>query len=84
MLQLGWEVLVHPPYSPDMAPTDFHLFNSLSNFLRGHQFADESEVNAMLDNLFDSKPQEYYRRGFESLYDRWTQIVENEGSYIVE
>ncbi|XP_066864385.1 histone-lysine N-methyltransferase SETMAR-like [Kogia breviceps] len=26
LLQLGWEVLIHPPYSPDIAPSDFHLF----------------------------------------------------------
>ena len=29
LLQLGWEVLIHPPYSPDIAPSDFHLFRSL-------------------------------------------------------
>ena len=23
---LGWTPLPHPPYSPDLAPTDFHLF----------------------------------------------------------
>jgi len=23
---LEWEVLLHPPYSPDVAPSDYHLF----------------------------------------------------------
>ncbi|GFV36514.1 putative DD34D transposase [Trichonephila clavipes] len=32
--KLGWEVLMHPPYSPDLAPSDYHLFLALENFLR--------------------------------------------------
>ena len=28
LLQLGWEALIHPLYSPDIAPLDFHLFQS--------------------------------------------------------
>ena len=29
LLQIGWEVLIHLLYSPDIAPSDFHLFQSL-------------------------------------------------------
>ena len=35
LLQLGWEVLIHPPYLPDIAPSDFHLFWSFQNSLNG-------------------------------------------------
>ncbi|GFS99459.1 transposase [Trichonephila clavipes] len=31
--ELGWKVLMHPPYSPDLAPSDYHLFLLLQNFL---------------------------------------------------
>ncbi|GFT40636.1 histone-lysine N-methyltransferase SETMAR [Trichonephila clavipes] len=30
---LGWEVLMHPAYNPDLAPSDYHLFPALRNFL---------------------------------------------------
>ncbi|GFX60628.1 histone-lysine N-methyltransferase SETMAR [Trichonephila clavipes] len=35
---LEWEVLGHPPYSPDIAPTDYYLFRSLQNYLMGKKF----------------------------------------------
>ena len=38
LLQLGSEVLIHLLYSPDIAPSDFHLFWSLQNSLNGKNF----------------------------------------------
>ncbi|KAK2580003.1 hypothetical protein KPH14_010768 [Odynerus spinipes] len=38
LLELGWEVMLHPPYSPDLAPSDYHLFRSLQNFLNSKNF----------------------------------------------
>ena len=29
MEQWGWEILEHPPYSPDLAPSDYHLFPNM-------------------------------------------------------
>ncbi|GFU71427.1 putative DD34D transposase [Trichonephila clavipes] len=31
--KLDWKVLMHPPYSPDLAPNDYHLFLAFLNFL---------------------------------------------------
>ena len=35
--ELGYKVLPHPPYSPDLPPTDYHFFKHLDNFLQGEQ-----------------------------------------------
>ncbi|GFS80936.1 histone-lysine N-methyltransferase SETMAR [Trichonephila clavipes] len=32
LLQLVWDTIPHPPYSPDLAPLDYYLFRSLQNF----------------------------------------------------
>ncbi len=39
--KFGWEVLPHPPYSLDLALSDYHLFCRLSNYLRGKNFKNE-------------------------------------------
>jgi transposase len=35
----SWEVLPHPPYSPDMCPPDFDLFSELKMNMRGVCFS---------------------------------------------
>ncbi|CAF2047037.1 unnamed protein product [Rotaria magnacalcarata] len=42
--ELGWEVLLHPPYSPDLAPSDYHLFRFLRDHLVKKQFDDEAQL----------------------------------------
>lgn len=81
---LGWEVLPHPPYSPDLAPSDFHLFRSLSNALRGVSFNNDVELRAWLDEFFESRPGDFYRRGIEKLVERWEEVVNNGGEYIID
>jgi histone-lysine N-methyltransferase SETMAR len=42
--QCGYEILPHPPYSPDLAPSDFFLFPQMKTPLRGRRFDDTDEV----------------------------------------
>ena len=37
----------HPSYSPDLVPTDLHLFLSLKKFLGGKRFDDDDLKNAV-------------------------------------
>ncbi|KOX77209.1 Histone-lysine N-methyltransferase SETMAR [Melipona quadrifasciata] len=52
MNRFDWDVLPHPPYSPDLAPSDYYLFLSLKNSLRGKSFKSISEIKTHLDEYF--------------------------------
>jgi hypothetical protein len=54
--ELDWEILPHPPYPTDLAPSDYHLFRSLSNNLRVVSFNNDAELQNWLDDLFTAKP----------------------------
>ncbi|GFO19770.1 histone-lysine N-methyltransferase SETMAR [Plakobranchus ocellatus] len=49
----GWEILPHPAHSPDLAPSDFHLFGPLKRHLGGMAFETEDDliISGLLGNI---------------------------------
>ncbi|KAK6018491.1 hypothetical protein OSTOST_15919 [Ostertagia ostertagi] len=45
---------------------------------------NNSELKVWLDDFFETRPEGFYRRGFEKLVHRWEEVVNNEGEYITE
>lgn len=78
------EVLPHPAYSPDAAPSDYGLFRSMKHFFRGRRFESFDQVEEACQEFFDSKPAEWYFNQIRMLADRWQKIVENDGLYFEE
>ena len=76
-----WTVIQHPPYSPDLAPTDFHLFRSLQNFLDGQEYADEAAVQSAINGFFDSLPESFFKSGIYKLVKRWEFVAKSGGEY---
>lgn len=79
--ELGWDRVDHPPYSPDLAPSDFHLFRSLQHFLKGKRFENIDEMSEALEEFFDSKDVDFYRRGIMKLPEKWQEVIEVDGEY---
>lgn len=77
----GWTVLPHPPYSPDLAPSDYHLFSDLQRFLKGQSFKDRATIQTVLTNYFKNQPQSFYHEGIHKLPGRWQKVIDAHGEY---
>jgi histone-lysine N-methyltransferase SETMAR len=48
--QFKWEILENPPYSPDLAPSDYHLFFHFKKFLAAQSLRNDDETKALCRN----------------------------------
>ena len=74
---LKWEVLPHPPYSPDIAPSDYYLFRSIAHGLADRQFRSYEDIKKWLDSWITSKDEHFYPNGIRALPERWAKVVAN-------
>ena len=84
LLRLDWEVMLHPPYSPDLAPSDYYLFRSLQNSLNGKTLNDNKAVKSHLVQFFADKSQKFYERGVMKLPEKWQKVIEQNGKHIID
>ena len=57
---LGFHCLDHPPYSPDLAPSVYHLFPGLKKQLKGRHFSSKAEVIAAVETWLDGQTSEFF------------------------
>ena len=80
----GLELLLHPAYSPDLAPSDYCLFRSMSTFLRGRRFDKIEDIEKACRQYFASKSKEWYRGEISKLAERWSKVIHSRGQYFKE
>ncbi|CAH2101193.1 unnamed protein product [Euphydryas editha] len=79
----GVELLPHPEFSTDLAPSDYYLFRSMAKFLRGEKFESKGDVKNAVRQFFASKPKEWFYQGIKELAERWVKTIEYDGLYIL-
>ncbi|KAJ4449394.1 hypothetical protein ANN_00793 [Periplaneta americana] len=82
--QFGWEIFDHPPYSPDLAPSDFHLFTKLKDFLGGTRFGSDEELKKTVNIWLNELAAEEYNTGILKLVNRYDKCLKVVGDYVEE
>jgi len=81
--QCGFQQLNHPPYSPDLAPSDYFLFRVMKKILRSKLFSSDEEVKEPVTTWFEEQPKDiFFSRGINSLQQKWAKCIELLGDYI--
>ena len=81
MQNFKWEVLGHPPYSPDLSPCDYAIFGPLKKALRGKRFTSDDDVKQYVRNWFRTQPREFYETAIHRLVTQWDKCINSQGQY---
>jgi N-dimethylarginine dimethylaminohydrolase len=82
MEDLHFECLPRPPYSPDLAPSDYHMSGPLEEALGGKKFRSDEEAHRTVQDWLHSQPKELFPTGIQALCKRWRNCIERGGDYV--
>ena len=78
----GFKLIEHPPYSPDLAPSDFHLFPKLKTEISGTHFQSDDDFIHALDDFLNGQEKDFFQSGIEALKHRWQKCINTEWDYV--
>ena len=82
MTNNGLKRAPHPPYSPDISPSDFFLFGYIKNKMEGHSFESREEVERYITEILQQIPNDMLKRVFSEWERRLEQLIHTNVEYI--
>jgi len=78
----NWEQMDHPLYSPDLVPSDYHLFLHPKKFLGSKQFDNDSDLKDAVQKWLTSQAAAFCKEGVQKLVPRYDKCLNNGGEYM--
>ena len=78
----GFQYLDHPPYSPDLAPPDYHLFPGLDKQLKGRHFSSDAKIVADAETWSDGQYSEFLFEWLAKVRATGKKCIELCGEYV--
>lgn len=80
--EFRWQILHHPPYSPDLAPSDFFLFPKLKSDLKGVRHQGTQAAKTAVLQWCKAQPPTFFRGGLERWGHRMQKCLDTDGEYV--
>jgi len=77
-----WEQMDHLLYSPDLAPSDYHLFLHVKKFLGGKWFDDDNDLKDAVWKWLTSQTASFYEKGTQKRVPHYDKCLNNGGEYV--
>ena len=69
--KLGYEVLSHLPYSPELSPNNYHFFKHLDNFLQGKHLHNQQDAENAFQEFIEP-----WKHGINKFISHWQKCVQ--------
>ena len=79
--ELGYKVLLHPPYSFDLLPTTYHFFSISITFCRENTSTTSKRQKMLSKSLSNPEAQIFHATGINKFISHWQKCVDSNGSY---
>jgi histone-lysine N-methyltransferase SETMAR len=77
-----WELLSHPPYSLDLAPSDYHLFRPLKDHLKGHHYETDEAVQDAMQSWLQGAGMDFYHKSIFKIMQHWQKSINENGDLV--
>jgi transposase len=77
----NWEIFDHPPYSPDLAPSDYHLFTKMKVWLAIQHFHSNEQLVDGFNNWLHNLAAPFFDKGLQKLVSRY-KCLNVDGNYV--
>jgi hypothetical protein len=74
--------LQHPPYSPDISPSDFYLFGNVKSALIDQEIPDEINIHEAVTEIGNDVSNAELQRVFQSWIERVERVFDAGGDYL--
>jgi transposase len=81
-MRFNWEIFGHPSYSPDLAPSDYHLFSKMKVWLATQHFHYNEELLDGVRNGLHNLAAPFFDEALHKLVSRYDKCLHVDGNCV--
>jgi hypothetical protein len=78
----NWQIFDHPSYSPDLVPSDYHLFTKMTVWLGTQRFHTNEELMDGANNWLHNLAAPFFDERLQKLVSRYERCLNVDGNYV--